>query len=91
MNTIINFKREIDIYKEVFGSMINFQKNTIYGWNFSNREMVEIAKILDMEGYVSWESFKYLGIPIFKNNSKVAHWTPLLDKVKSRIQAWGAD
>ena len=43
-----------------------------------------------MEGILTWESFKYLGILIFKSNPKVAQWMPLLDKLKLRIQAWRA-
>ena len=78
MITARNFKRELDIYKEVSGNKINHQKSMIYGWNCSNREMIEITRILDMEGMVSWESFKYLGIPIFRKNPKAFHWTPFL-------------
>jgi hypothetical protein len=91
VNTARNFKRELDIYKEISGSKINYQKSMIYGWNCSTREIVALARILDMEGMIDWDSFKYLGIPIFKKNSKVAHWTSILDKMKIRIQAWGAN
>ena len=83
------FKREMDIYKEVSGSKINFQKSKIFNWNCPIREMAGIARILGMEGTLSWDSFKYLGIPIFKSIPKVAHWMSLLDKLKIRIQAWG--
>lgn len=88
--TARNFKRELDIYKEVSGSKINYQKSMIYWWNCPNNEMIEITRILYMEGTVSWESFKYLGIPIFRKNSKASHWNPILEKMKSIIQAWGA-
>ena len=80
MITARNFKRELDIYKEVSGSKINHQKSMIYRWNYLKREMIEITRILDMEGMVSWESFKYLGIPIFRKNPKAAHWTLILEK-----------
>ena len=43
-----------------------------------------------MEGSTTWDSFKYLGIPIFKVAPRVAHWLPLLDKLKLWIHAWGA-
>jgi len=52
--------------------------------------MLDIARALEMEGTILWDSFKYLGIPIFKSVPKVAHWMSLLDKLKIRIQAWGA-
>ena len=81
------FKKELDIYREVSGSKINYLKSTIYGWNCSVKELSEIARFLDMEGSWAWDSFKYLGIPIFKAIPKVAHWIPLLDKLKLRIHS----
>eukprot|EP00253_Pinus_taeda_P034931 PITA_34931 len=85
-----HFKRELDIYRLISGSKINYRKCFIYGWNCSIKELSDIARLLEMDGIRNWESFKYLGIPIFKSKPKVAHWLPLLDKIKSRIQAWGA-
>ena len=62
----------------------------IYGWNNSPREMLKISRVLEMEGSTIWDSFKYLGIPIFKFSPRAAHWLPLLDKMKLRIHAWEA-
>eukprot|EP00253_Pinus_taeda_P006677 PITA_06677 len=85
-----HFKRELDIYRMISGSKINYRKCSIYGWNCTTKELSDIARLLEMEGNRIWESFKYLGIPIFKSKPKVAHWMSLLDKIKNRIQAWGA-
>ena len=52
--------------------------------------MLQISRVLEMEGQTIWDSFKYLGIPIFKVGPKATHWFPLLDKMKERINAWGA-
>jgi hypothetical protein len=52
--------------------------------------MVEISRILEMEGESQWESFKYLGVPIFKCKPKSSHWSLVVDKIKTRIQACGA-
>ena len=52
--------------------------------------MLEITRALEMEGTTIWESFKYLGIQIFKVVPRVAHWLHLLAKLKLCIQAWGA-
>lgn len=90
INSARSFKKELDIYKEVSGSKINYRKNTIYGWNCSVKELADIARLLEMKGIQTWEFLKYLGIPIFKSTPKVAHWMPLIDKLKLRIQAWGA-
>eukprot|EP00253_Pinus_taeda_P022364 PITA_22364 len=85
-----HFKRELDIYGSISGSKINYRKCSIYGWNCSTKELANIARLLEMDGNRNWESFKYLGIPIFKSKPKAAHWLPLLDKIKNRIHAWGA-
>jgi len=53
--------------------------------------MLAISRILEMEGTASWDTIKYLGIPLFKLTPRVSHWLPLLDKLKGRIQAWGVN
>eukprot|EP00253_Pinus_taeda_P021837 PITA_21837 len=90
INFAKSFKKELDSYREVSGSKINFIKSTIYSWNCSVKELSDITRILNKEGSWAWDSFKYLGIPIFRTIPKVAHWLPLLDKIKNRIHAWGA-
>jgi hypothetical protein len=91
-STIIarKFKQQLDLYKEASGSQINHRKSQIFGWNCKPREMVEISRILEMEGETQWESVKYLGVPIFKSKPKYSHWSPVIDKIKTIIQAWGA-
>jgi hypothetical protein len=81
------FKQQLDLYKEALGSQINYMKIQIFGWNCKTREMVEIDRIMEMEGVTQWDSFKYLGVPIFKSKPNSSHWSPLLDKIKARIQA----
>ena len=51
--------------------------------------MLDISRILNMDGTVSWESFSYLGVPIFKTKSKSFSWTPIVDKIKRKIIGWG--
>eukprot|EP00253_Pinus_taeda_P014894 PITA_14894 len=89
INSARSFKKELDICKEASGSKINYSKITIYGWNCSVKDLADIARLLEIKVCQTWESFKYLGIPIFKSTPKVTHWMPLLDKLKLRIQAWG--
>jgi hypothetical protein len=90
-NTARRFKIELDVYKEVSGSEISLHKSKIFGWNCSPREMLDISRILEMEGTITWDSIKYLGIPLFKSAPRVSHWLPLLDKLKIRIQSWGGN
>jgi len=50
--TARHFKQELDTYKKVSGSKINYQKSQIYGWNSTPREMLDIARALEMEGTI---------------------------------------
>ena len=85
------FKQELEVYKKVSGSKINFQKSKIFSWNCSVRELREIARMLGMEVAMDWDEFTYLGIPICKTNFKLAKWEPILDKIKAKIQNWSAN
>jgi hypothetical protein len=91
LKTTRNFKTELDLYKVCSGSEINYHKSQIFGWNCNPRELLQIDQILEMEGIKNWDNFIYLGIPIFKAYSKVSHWLPMVDKLKNKIQAWGAN
>jgi len=53
--------------------------------------MLEISRILGMEGHTNWETFTYLGIPISKTNPRTSNWNHLIDKLKKRISSWGAN
>ena len=44
-----------------------------------------------MEVVHDWDSFIYLGVPIFKKNSRETHWSPIINKFKNRIQNWGSN
>ena len=52
--------------------------------------MSGISRVLDIEGVTSWDSFKYLGVPIFKSKPKSLAWNPIVEKIKKKILGWGA-
>ena len=83
------FKNEINRYCLASGSKLNLRKSQIYGWNINPRDMLDISRVLNMDGTVSWESFTYLRVPIFKNKSKSSAWSPIVDKIKKKIIGWG--
>ena len=56
--TVRAFKSELDAYKEFSGSEINLRKSKIYGWNYPPIEMLDISRILEMDGTTSWDSIK---------------------------------
>ena len=86
-----HFKKELDLYKKVSGSKINFHKSKIFSWKCSARELRDITRTLGMEGTTEWDKFIYLGIPICKNKVKPSRWEPILDKLKVKIQRWSAN
>ena len=64
------------------------RKISIYSWNINPWEMSGISRILDIEGVTIWHSFKYLGIPIFRNKLKSSDWNPLIEKFKKKFLPW---
>ena len=44
------FKNELDNYCQAFGSKLKLRKSLIYSWNINPREMIEISRILGIEG-----------------------------------------
>ena len=81
----------MEIYKEVSGSKINFQKSRIFSWNYPVRELREIARKLGMEGAMDWDDFTYLGISICRTKIKSTKWGATLEKIKGKIQSWSAN
>jgi hypothetical protein len=59
MQTTKKFKKELDVYTEISGSVISLTKRKIYGWNNTPREMLEISRALGMEGCTICDAFKY--------------------------------
>ena len=76
------FKKELDLYNQISGSRINPQKSKVYSWHCSGKELGDIARLMGMEAVHVWDSFSYLGAPIFKKGAKAIHWTPITDKMK---------
>jgi hypothetical protein len=90
LQTTRKFKNELVAYTEISGNVISLTKSKIYGWNITPNEMLEIARVLGMEGCTKWDAFKYLGVPIFNSNPRTSHWNLLIDKLKNKINSWGA-
>ena len=72
-STIIleRFNGVLSNFIKAFEGKLNSEKLKVYGWNFPPSTMVRIGRILGFEGNVAWNSFNYLGIPIFKGNKRV--------------------
>ena len=53
--------------------------------------MIDISRVLEMDGTTMWDSIKYLVISLVKTASRNSLWTPMMDKFKARIMAWGTN
>ena len=51
--------------------------------------MLEISRVLNMKGVVTWESFNYLGVPIFQVKPNSSAWQHIVEKIKSKVTGWG--
>jgi hypothetical protein len=50
LSRVKKFKKELDAYTKIFGSVITLTKSKIFGWNITPREMLDISRIPGMEG-----------------------------------------
>jgi hypothetical protein len=50
VQTTKKFKMEPDVYKEISRSEVSLPKRNIYRWNILPREMLDISRVLGMEG-----------------------------------------
>lgn len=90
LHSAIKFKEVLDVYSKVLGSILNKDKCNIYCWNIPVSTANSIAKYLGFATFVTWSSFKYLGLPIFHRRALSKDWYPQLDKFKTKMQAWGS-
>ena len=51
------FKSKLYFYQEASGSPINYNKSQILSWNCNPREMVDISRILGINGKIQWDDF----------------------------------
>ena len=68
---------------------INSIKSKVYGWNCPLGTLAKIARTLGFEGIATWNSFNYLGIPIFKGKKRTVDWHGMIDQTKNKINSWG--
>ena len=71
-NIMRRFKAELDSYFQASASKLNLRKSKFYSWNVNTREIFGISRTLGSEGVTTWDSFKYLGIPIFNGKPKTS-------------------
>ena len=83
------FKCALSTFLKATDGKVNSTKSKVYGWNCTLKTLVNIARALGFKGNESWNSFNYLGIPIFKGKKRVVDWQGMIDQIKTKINSWG--
>ena len=68
------FNKTLSFFLKASNSKVNIKKSKVYDWNFPPRTLVRIVRILGFEGKINWNSFSYLGSPIFKGKKNSIDW-----------------
>ena len=76
----------LKIFCEVFGSKINFGKNTLLGINLQEEEVSYLAELVECS--VGIWPIKYLGLHLGGNPIRKSFWEPVVTKVTRRLDRW---
>ena len=66
------FNGPLSIFLKASDDKVNSTKSKVYRWNYPPGTLENIVRTIGFEGNVTWNSFNYLGIPIFKGKK----WFP---------------
>lgn len=67
------FNRVIQSFCRVSGAKVNNRKSAVYGRVVDQQSILRISQALRFTGYVSWDKFKYLGLPLTLGTTKAPH------------------
>jgi hypothetical protein len=84
------FKYSLDNFTQASGALINNAKSNIYAWNTPLRTAHLIASIFRFPLIEKWQTFRYLGIPICLKSLPNSAWNQVLEKLKNKMDHWGA-
>lgn len=83
-----NITRILKCFHVVSGLKVNFNKSKMYGLGISENELTRSASYLYCEP--AKFPFSYLGVPVGANMGLAKNWTPILERVNSKLNAWKA-
>ena len=69
-------------------ALINNHKSVVYGWNVDQSTIENISWILGFEGFSSWFTVKYLGLPLTLGKNNPSLWLEIIGKIKAKITSW---
>lgn len=84
------FKSALDNFTQALGALINNTKSNVYAWNTPLRTAHLIASIFRFPLIEKWQTFRYLGIPICLKSLPNSAWNQVLEKLKNKMDHWGA-
>ncbi|KAL4289650.1 hypothetical protein GQ457_14G024300 [Hibiscus cannabinus] len=86
MVNVLNIKRLLRLFEVIAGLKLNLTKTTIFGVNVEeNIIKIWVERINCRAGTLPTE---YLGLPLGQKRNRVALWTHVIEKVKSKLEGW---
>jgi hypothetical protein len=76
----------LNLFADMSGLKVNFQKSLLVGVNISDSWLTEAASILNCK--VGKIPFLYLGLSIGGDPRKLVFWEPAVANIKSRLLGW---
>eukprot|EP00253_Pinus_taeda_P016021 PITA_16021 len=83
------FKEVLDLFLQASGGKLNNSKCMIYTWNIPRHITQRISRIMEIPAQGNWSFFKYLGLPLAKDNVKSEIWIKLIENMRGKLQSWG--
>lgn len=85
-NNIKVIKQVLRLFELLSGLNVNFDKSCLFGVNIS--PAVVRAKANELGCEVGMGSINYLGVKVGVNHRKSDVWSPMIQKVQKRMDAW---
>ncbi|XP_077215810.1 uncharacterized protein LOC143850444 [Tasmannia lanceolata] len=83
---ILNLKATLRCYEFVTGQRSNFRKSSLFAINLPPSEAEEFAKVMGCR--LNSLPSLYLGLPLGVGKPGKALWTPIVERIESRLETW---
>lgn len=86
--SVYGIKRILQCFQLLSGLKINFSKSQLFGFHTTTSRLTNSAGVLGCQ--VGSLPFKYLGAMIGSSPHSISFWTPLIDKLRRKLQSFDA-
>ncbi|KAJ9536053.1 hypothetical protein OSB04_un000779 [Centaurea solstitialis] len=83
-----NLIKVLECFRLLSGLKINLRKSKLYGVGIREEIVLDWARELGCEG--GRFPFVYWGLPVGAVLSKISNWSPVIEKVKKKLNSWRA-